>query len=129
VALRRRIQALTIPLEARVEFNPHGYALQKLADALETLATHPGDVRERLASAYLCFHPLQERDFPAELQADWNWVMNELTKFGPGPSYDGVVRAGSVEHTMSRIKKATGSKIAKKLFELYWSVSGHNRYM
>lgn len=116
-------------MKSGVEFNPHGYALQKLAEAMELLATHPGDVRERLSAAYLCFHPLQERDFPPELKPKWAWVMHELTKFGPGPSFDGVVRVGSVEHTMRRIKNATGSKIAKRLFDLYWSVSTHNRYV
>lgn len=116
-------------MESRLEFNQHRYALQKLADSLEILATHPGDVRERLAAASLCFCLLQERDFPPSLQADYAWVMHELTKFGPTQSCDGVIREGSVEHTMRRIKKATGSKIAKRLFDLYWAISGHNRYM
>lgn len=99
------------------------YAVEKLSVAIECLATHPGDVRERLMAAFLGFHPLTEKDFPPELQADWRWVMNELSKSGPELNPDGSTRVGSVERTMKLIRNATGARIARKIYALYWAVS------
>jgi hypothetical protein len=50
------------------------YALEKLSHAVSYLAVGPGDLRERLKTAYMEFHPVSEDDFPPHLQADWNWV-------------------------------------------------------
>lgn len=96
-----------------------GYALEKLSIALRSLATGAGDVRNRLRSAYLTFHPVKERDFPPHLQADWRWVMAQLTRFGPIMNHKGEVGTGSVDHTLSRIKNSTGTKIAEKIFDLH----------
>jgi hypothetical protein len=65
------------------------------------------------------FHTLEEDDFPPELQKDWRWVMDQLTKFGPIYGQKGEIRFGSVEHTMRRVKKKTGVRIAEKLVDLY----------
>ena len=54
--------------------------------------------------------------------------MNELTKYGPLLNHKGEVRIGSVDNTMRKIRKATGSKIAKKIYELYWAVSENQLY-
>jgi hypothetical protein len=109
--------------------NPYHYTVQKLTDAIATLATHPEDVRERLTSAHLEFSKLAVKDFPPELQADWRWVKKELSKYGPLRNHKGEVQIGSVQNTMGRIRKATGSKIAKKIFELYWKVSENQQYL
>ncbi len=111
-----------------VQQNQHTYAVEKLADALRCLATLPGDVRERLVVAHQCFHTLQERDFPLHLHKDWRWVNQQLTRYGPVLDYKGEVREGSVQHTMRRIRNSTGSKIAKKIYEIYWAVSENNQY-
>lgn len=105
------------------------YTVEKLTSAVDCLVTHPGDVRERLTCAFLSFHTLNENDFPPELRADWRWVMKELTKFGPLLNHKGEVWIGSVENTMRRVRKATGVKIAKKLYELYWAVSKNKPYL
>ncbi|MDH5232665.1 MAG: hypothetical protein OEY38_21615, partial [Gammaproteobacteria bacterium] len=59
------------------------YVVEKLGLAVETLATGKDDVRSRLNDAFLSFHTLNKDDFPAEFQKDWEWVLMELTKFGP----------------------------------------------
>jgi hypothetical protein len=55
--------------------------------------------------------------------------MKELTKFGPLLNHKGEVWIGSVENTMRKVRKATGSKIAKKIYELYWAVSENQPYL
>lgn len=122
---------LTPAIDGALESMPlhqYHYAVEKLSVAVECLATHPGDVRERLLFAFLDFPALKEKDFPPELQDDWHWVMKELRKFGPLRTPDGKVRVGSVENTMRKIRKATGSKIAKKIYQLYWAVSENDPY-
>jgi hypothetical protein len=109
--------------------NRYSYTVEKLTSAIDCLVTHPGDVRERLTCAYLGFHTLTENDFPPNLRADWRWVMKELTKFGEQRNHKGEVRIGSVENTMQRVRKATGVKISKKIYALYWAVSENTRYL
>lgn len=106
----------------------YGYAVEKLTTTIRYLATGPGDARQRLARAFLIFHTLGEEDFPPEARARWNWVKQQLTKFGPLMHPDGTVWRGSVEHTMSRIRKKTGAKIAEAIYDLYWEVSGNREY-
>ena len=108
--------------------NPYSYTVEKLTAALESLATHPGDARERLGSAFLIFHTLTEKDFPPEYQEKWKWVMDKITKSGPILDYKGDVWRGSVENTMRRIKNKTASKILKVIYELYWVVSENKQY-
>jgi hypothetical protein len=103
------------------------YAHEKLLVALESLATGAGDVRERLASAFLSFHPVREDDFPPRLRSDWRWVMHQLTRYGPLVDENGKVYRGSVENTMQKIKRVTGVRIAKKLLHLYHELDAHVR--
>ena len=98
------------------------YAHQKLRETIYSLAIGPGDIRKRLAQAYQGFFTLKKEHFPKELQSDWEWVLNELTKFGPLLREDGSVFRGSVEYTCSRIKNKTGVKIAKKILDMYISL-------
>ncbi len=111
-----------------MEVASYCYAVEKLTNTLECLATHPGDARERLTSAYLTFHTLNEDNFPQKYQKKWKSIKTEITKFGPPPDYKSIPRQGSVENTMSRIRKNTAAKIAKEIYELYWAVSKNKRY-
>jgi len=95
------------------------YAYEKFMDALNNLATGPYDVRQRLRSAYLHFHPVTKKHLPEELQDDYKWILNQLTKFGPVVGKDGEVLRGAVEETLNRIRNATGSKIADRIIHIY----------
>lgn len=95
-----------------------GYALEKLSAAVHSLAVGRGDVRERLRTAFMSFHPVQERDFPDHLKEKWRWIKAELTKFGPVEEQGGKVLEGSVDHTLRRIKNSTGKKIAEAIVNL-----------
>jgi hypothetical protein len=106
----------------------YDYTIEKLTNTLEILATHPGDVRERLTDAFLSFQTLRNDDFPLENRKDWDWVLSELTKYRPLINNKGEVWRGSIENTMRRVQKSTASKIAKQIYKLYWIVSENKQY-
>jgi len=95
------------------------YALEKLSLAVHYLAVSPGDVRRRLKRAYREFHAVSENDFPAHLRDDWNWIKNQLIRFGPVLHADGTVFVGALENTLGRIKNSTGTKIAERIISLH----------
>lgn len=103
------------------------YTYEKLSAAVRCLATHPGDVRKRLADAYLAFHTLTEKDFPKEYRKDWTWIMKELTKYGPLVNNKGEVWRGSVDNTMRRVKNKTASPIAERILNLFWVINDIHR--
>ena len=80
------------------------YLVEKLTNALNTLATHPGDARARLNAAFLNVHTLDERDFPQELQPRWRIFMEKITKKGPLLRSDGRQWKGAVENTINNMK-------------------------
>jgi len=94
------------------------YVHGKLREIIYSLAVGPDDIRKRLFYAHQGFAHIRKEQFPEELQADWEWVISQLTKFGPVVHY-GTLTRGSVEHTCSRIRKQTGVKIANKILEIY----------
>ena len=108
--------------------NKYHHAVEKLTDTLKCLATHHGDARERIVAAYFSFGHLQAKEFPEEYRKDWAWIKKEITKFGPLTDYKGDVWRSNVENTMKNVRKATASRIAKKLYELYWAVSENKQY-
>lgn len=103
------------------------YIIEKLTNAMEALALGAGDIRSRLITAHRCMCTLRKDDFPSHLQADWDWIKQQLTRYGPivGPS--GQIRS-SVENTMNKIQNRTGVKIAERILKLYWSVSNTKGY-
>lgn len=103
----------------------YSYTNQKLSVAVYLLAIGAHDVRNRLINAFQEFHTLREKDFPDTLKEEWNWIMQELTRFGPIYNHRGEVAIGSVENTMRHIRTSTGVKIAKKLCDLESKIKYH----
>jgi len=95
------------------------YAYEKFNDALRNLAVGPGDVRQRLHSAYLNFQPVRKRHLPKQLQNDYQWILNQLTRFGPVIGRDGKVLRSAIEETLIRIRNSTGSIIAERILHIY----------
>ena len=95
------------------------YARGKLGEAVELLVIGQGDVRERIAMASGPLFVLSLNDLPPEQRKDWQWIVDESTKFGPCLHEDGSVWCGAVQHTMRRVKRATASKIAQRIWSLY----------
>jgi len=108
--------------------NKYDHAVEKLTDTLKCLATHPGDARERIVAAYNSFGHLRAEEFPEECRGDWDWIRKEITISGPFTDSQGKVWRSSVENTMKTVRKVTASKVAKKLYELYWVVSANRQY-
>jgi hypothetical protein len=69
--------------------------------------------------AYLHFHPVAMKHLPEQLQDDYQWILNQLTKFGPVVETDGKVLRGAVEEILNRIRNVTGSKIAERILHIY----------
>jgi len=106
----------------------HDHAIEKLTNVLECLATHPGDARDRITSAYsLCAH-LRVEELPEDCREEWKSIVKEITKRGPFRDSLGRVWRGSVENTMMGVRKATAAKIAKRFYALYWKVSENRPY-
>lgn len=99
----------------------HGYALEKLSEAVYLLATGEGHVRQRLRDAFISFHAVMERDFPDDLKVKWRWIDSQLKRFGPIMDGDKVVE-GSVDHTLRRIRNSTGQRIAQAIVELEYEL-------
>jgi len=103
-----------------VEMNPkHFYGYEKFSAAVRSLAIGPGDVRQRLRAAYWHFHPVREEHLPEHLHQDYQWVLHQLTRFGPAIGRDGKALRGSIEETLSRIRNSSGSKIAERILHIY----------
>lgn len=105
--------------------DPYWYTIEKLTSALKTLATHPGDARERVAAAYESCFTLQEDDFPPEQVKHWRKLMREFDRFPPITGPNGKVYMGSAEVWTKKVRKQTGAKMAKLLWDLYWSVTNN----
>ena len=86
------------------------------------LALGKGDVRDRLRSAYKVIRILHEEEIPSALRKDWHWVMKQLTKYGPEVDRVGTVYATAIDHTMSRIRNSTGSRIAERIYQMHRSL-------
>lgn len=86
--------------------------------AVKHLCTARGDVRQRLVGAVWTLLPLQAHAFPPHLQKDFDWIVEQSTKYQSQiPQYQ-----GNLEATMKRIRNSTGEKIAARIFELYASI-------
>lgn len=103
------------------------YAKEKLCLAVYHLAVGEDDVRKRLipASRSISTLLMYDRYLPPALHKDWQWIWHQLTKYGARYDWKGGEREGPIEHTMRRIKKATGAKIATRIYELMVSLDDY----
>lgn len=110
----------------------YGYALEKFNRALYTMATGGGDVRQRLLVVFEGdLLMIQSHHLPPEVRSDYEWVRKQLSRYKekyagqrayfytPDGRFDHVLPT-STEATLSRIRRATGVKIAQRLFSI-WS--------
>ena len=98
--------------------NKFDYAKEKIDSAIYSLATGENDIRTRLVFAAKKFHTLlHDGHLPPELHLRFLSIWRELTKFNARYVND-KEREGPVEHTMKRIKKKTGRRIAEDIMDL-----------
>jgi hypothetical protein len=89
------------------------YAQEKLAAAICSLQLGPGDIHSRLYSAFMSFHVLQPRHFPAPLGTHFAWIMSELTS---RPARHRL--QGSVNASLAGMRKDRAVRIAERLVAL-----------
>lgn len=108
----------------------HKYSKAKsaLSSVVEILSTYPGDIRSRLKCAFPEIDSIVTDNLPDEFVDDWKYIMCGLKKFGPKYDSLGRVCTGSVEHTMNRIKNSTGTKIADRIYYIYYELNFNNKY-
>jgi len=85
------------------------YAYTNFSEAVDIMATHPGNIKDRLVAANNQFSPVTKEHFPKELQEDYKWVIEMLTK--KNPLFD----EGSVKATLYGMHTKTAVKIAEKI--------------
>jgi hypothetical protein len=96
----------------------HLYALEKLASAVHSMATDPGDIKVRLWNAFLIFHTLSEKDFANEYHEDWKFIYKSLTTEEPSYNEKGEVTTGRVENTLKILDEDACVKIAERIANL-----------
>ena len=85
------------------------YAYSKVSEAVNILATHPGDVRKRLSAAYCALREASPEILPPHIRSELEWVREQLNRF---PARYG---EGTLHATLRRIRNSTGVKIAKRI--------------
>ena len=96
----------------------HSYAKEKFGVAVNNMATGAGDIRERLWSAYLSFHPLSEKDFSDDLREDWLEIYNILTEKEPTLDSKGNVSIGRVQNSINQLDTDSCIDLAQKICDL-----------
>ena len=105
--------------------------LERVTVAIEMLCVGKGDVRSRLEYAVGHLIPLREKDFPDGLGCSFRKIIQQSTKYDASDLYKrGYIRLealspdhpqfeGRLHSTMRRIRRSTGSKIARDIWNLY----------
>lgn len=97
-------------------------ALSELNRIVCTLATDIGEIKPRLSKA-LRNSLILESDFPDDLKGEWRSLRTELEKRGPMLNLDGSVYMRADQNTIRRMRKATASRIAERLIDLYFALN------
>ncbi len=97
-------------------------ALGELNRIVYTLATDVGEIKPRLSKA-LKRSFIMDSDFPDDLKSEWRRLRTEFEKRGPMLNRDGSVYMSADQNTIRRMRKATASKIAERLVDLYFALS------
>ena len=107
--------------------------MEKFGSAVYSLATGEDGIKRRLLPVFqghlLCITP---EHLPPQLRKDYQWIMKQVTKFDEKyPDYNRHFESSAGRHDhliptklearLFRIRRATGAKVAGKLFHI-WSV-------
>jgi hypothetical protein len=96
------------------------YALEKLNRALYHLAVGPGDIRERLRSAAPELAYIRVASLPEGIREEFEAIIADLTKKAPERWQD-----GRFEATLFGMRKATGARLAERLWALHYRLGSH----
>jgi hypothetical protein len=90
------------------------YALEKFGAAVDSMATSPKSIQERLFDAYMSFHPVKESDFqdPEDAKLYRN-IHDRLTSVKNGPE-----SRGYVQNTLDQMSDETAEEVAQDIVKL-----------
>ena len=97
--------------------NRTGYPREKFRQAVDTLATSPSCIEERLLDASLFLCRLFDPDFPEHLQGDYRWIMKSLTDIPCGYEQYAAVE-GSIGATLRGLSQDHMMAIANRILDL-----------
>jgi len=107
-----------------VEPDRLNYAREKLGVAVWKLATGSGEIKSRLADAFVELAILHETDFPSELRDEWKQIIYELTKgkmqYSITIKNGKLIRAplGLLSSTLRFMRESTAKIIAEQIYNL-----------
>ena len=96
------------------------YALEKLAAVVWTLASHPGNIRDRLWDAQRDLVVISDRDIPKELRPMWLELKVDMRKLKP--TGRGQTAFGA---TISRSRLKTCERFATRILELHYRLQDY----
>lgn len=95
------------------------YFREKLSYIIHNLVIGEGNIKERLLSSKRYFYLLKStKGLPDYLKDDWQFVIDNLTKYGPIMVEDTVIE-DPILNTLKRIRKKAASKIAERIYKVY----------
>ncbi len=110
----------------------YSYALEKFSLAICTLATNKDEIRKRLLLVFQGdLMMITTEHLPEQCREDYAWIEKTITKFDEkyegqkeyfateDGRYDHLI-PGTIESTLSRIRKITGAKIAEKIYGIWY---------
>lgn len=97
----------------------HGYALTQLRLGIDILATHPGNIKDRMKIAHLeAFSLIQDKDIPDELLPIWKEINDKIKGKGPRRNVTGKIYRSALDNTLHYRHKKTISNAAYLITEL-----------
>lgn len=87
--------------------------IEKFTTAIEGLVTHPGTPQDSLWNAWVTLHPLQEGDFPRQLQEYWCRTWEGVANLGS------CAMADSLENQVSGMGEHDCQIVRKRIWALY----------
>ena len=94
-------------------------AREKFAQAVWTLATGTGTIRQRVLSAFVAFAPLPASDFPQELRDEYDAILTALTKL------QAKADQSSVLATLSEMTDEEAGSLAEQIVTLSQKLDSH----
>ena len=100
------------------------YAKEKLSNAVDILATHPGKIKARLrvAALEIMFTPVATLPELGRINEDVRWIQESLTR--REPNYEG---QGKTNATLHRMRNKTAVEIAERIVDAEAKLDAHVR--
>ena len=100
-----------------MEFGKIMYAVEKYGNAVDTLATGRGAIKDRLVSAVYAISVLRPENFPPDLLGDHEWIIRETTRWPAELPGEGAIQA-----TVRHMAEERAAEVAERILRVYRGV-------